>query len=83
MSSLREAAIAAPTTLLVLSAVAGTTSTVVPNDRQAVMSSMYVTAGLLTVSVMLTRNPAAVIATGLACGIAVYGLSYAWKREGS
>lgn len=81
MSSLREAAIAAPTTLLVLSAVAGTTSTVVPGNRTAVMSAMYVTTGLLLMSVLLSRNPAAVAAVAMSCGVAVYGLSYAWKAD--
>lgn len=79
MNTAAAVAVSIPTTLLIMSSVAGATAQVTNADRQAVQRAMLYFGTAMLIAALLSQNLAVATATGLSLGAAYYGLQHAWS----
>lgn len=78
MNPLTAIAVSVPTSLLIMSTVAGDSGQVTQGDRESVRRAMLVFGGALILASILTRDVRVGVATTVSVGAAFYGLQWAW-----
>lgn len=78
MNTITAIAVSVPTSLLIMSTVAGDSGQVTQGDKESVRRAMLMFGATLILASLLTRNVGVTVGTTLSVGTAFYGLQWAW-----